>query len=117
MQLVSMRLDGRRRAGALDEDGNVLFLDEGEGGAFAAGSPIDAGVAAARAALDRGGERRALAAVQLAAPVTPGKIVCVGANYAEHVRESGAPMPTEPILFLKVPDTVIGPADDICVPR
>jgi len=117
MKFVSVRLDGRRRAGVLDEDGNVLLLDEGVGGAFAAGSSIDSWVAAGRAALDSGGDRRALAEVQLAAPVTPGKIVCVGANYAEHVRESGAPMPTEPILFLKVPDTVIGPADDICVPR
>lgn len=52
----------------------------------------------------------------LAAPLQPGKIVCIGANYARHVAESNAPMPTEPIIFLKTPDTVVGPNDPILVP-
>jgi len=46
-----------------------------------------------------------------------GKIVCVGLNYADHAAETGATLPTEPVLFLKTPDTVIGPNDEVLIPR
>jgi 2-keto-4-pentenoate hydratase/2-oxohepta-3-ene-1,7-dioic acid hydratase in catechol pathway len=46
-----------------------------------------------------------------------GKIVCVGLNYRDHARETGAAPPEEPILFLKSPDTVVGPEDDVLIPR
>ncbi|MCZ1009750.1 fumarylacetoacetate hydrolase family protein [Streptomyces lydicus] len=46
-----------------------------------------------------------------------GKIVCVGLNYHDHARETGATPPEEPILFLKAPDTVVGPEDTVLVPR
>ncbi|MGK5630879.1 fumarylacetoacetate hydrolase family protein [Streptomyces sp. URMC 123] len=46
-----------------------------------------------------------------------GKIVCVGLNYHDHARETGAAVPAEPILFLKAPDTVVGPDDPVLVPR
>ena len=46
-----------------------------------------------------------------------GKIVCVGLNYREHAAEAGLPIPDEPILFMKAPDTVVGPNDDVRVPR
>jgi 2-keto-4-pentenoate hydratase/2-oxohepta-3-ene-1,7-dioic acid hydratase in catechol pathway len=46
-----------------------------------------------------------------------GKIVCVGLNYREHAAEAGLPIPDEPILFMKAPDTVVGPHDDVRVPR
>ena len=47
----------------------------------------------------------------------PGKIVCVGLNFSDHAKESGMPVPTEPVLFLKAPNTVVGPFDDILIPR
>jgi len=47
----------------------------------------------------------------------PGKIVCIGLNYRDHARETGATLPTEPILFLKAPYTVVGPNDDVLIPR
>jgi 2-keto-4-pentenoate hydratase/2-oxohepta-3-ene-1,7-dioic acid hydratase in catechol pathway len=51
-------------------------------------------------------------------PVTGiGKVVCVGLNYARHAAETGAELPTEPVLFLKATDTVIGPNDEVLVPR
>ena len=51
-------------------------------------------------------------------PVTGiGKVVCVGLNYADHAAETGAELPSEPVLFLKTPDTVIGPHDEVLVPR
>lgn len=46
-----------------------------------------------------------------------GKIVCIGLNYADHARETGQAIPEEPIIFLKAPDTLVGPADDILIPR
>jgi len=46
-----------------------------------------------------------------------GKIVCVGLNYLDHARETGAEPPAEPIVFLKTPETVIGPNDDVIIPR
>ncbi len=46
-----------------------------------------------------------------------GKIVCVGLNYREHAVEAGLPIPDEPILFMKAPDTVVGADDDVHVPR
>lgn len=48
---------------------------------------------------------------------TAGKIVCIGLNYRDHARETGAQPPTEPIMFLKAPDTIIGPDDDVLIPR
>lgn len=46
-----------------------------------------------------------------------GKIVCVGLNYREHAAEAGLPIPDEPILFMKAPDTVVGAHDAVRVPR
>jgi 2-keto-4-pentenoate hydratase/2-oxohepta-3-ene-1,7-dioic acid hydratase in catechol pathway len=47
----------------------------------------------------------------------PGKVVCIGLNYADHAAESGAPLPAEPVVFMKDPSTVIGPYDDVRIPR
>ena len=47
----------------------------------------------------------------------PGKVVCIGLNYADHAAESGAPLPTEPVVFMKDPATVVGPHDDVRIPR
>jgi 2-keto-4-pentenoate hydratase/2-oxohepta-3-ene-1,7-dioic acid hydratase in catechol pathway len=57
-----------------------------------------------------------LDAVRLLAPVLPGKIICVGRNYAEHAREHNAEIPELPLLFLKPPSAVIGPGDTILLP-
>src|ERR1700739_351438 len=52
-----------------------------------------------------------------AAPIgRPGKVVCVGLNYADHAQEAGQPIPTEPILFLKAPSAMIGPYDSVELP-
>jgi 2-keto-4-pentenoate hydratase/2-oxohepta-3-ene-1,7-dioic acid hydratase in catechol pathway len=47
----------------------------------------------------------------------PGKIVCVGLNYRDHARETGGQLPAEPVLFLKGTDTMVGPYDEVLVPR
>ncbi|MEV0808976.1 fumarylacetoacetate hydrolase family protein [Micromonospora sp. NPDC050200] len=47
----------------------------------------------------------------------PGVILCVGQNYAAHAAESGSEPPTTPIVFYKAPNTVVGPFDDVLIPR
>lgn len=54
-----------------------------------------------------------VAEVRLLAPVEPGKIVCVGRNYAAHAAELGNEVPKEPLIFLKPPSAIIGPGEAI----
>jgi len=54
-----------------------------------------------------------LSEVHLLAPVEPSKIVCIGRNYREHAKELNHPIPTEPLIFLKPPSSLIGPGDEI----
>jgi len=53
---------------------------------------------------------------KLHAPVQPSKIVCVGRNYREHAKELGNEVPTEPLIFLKPPSSLIGPGQTILLP-
>jgi 2-keto-4-pentenoate hydratase/2-oxohepta-3-ene-1,7-dioic acid hydratase in catechol pathway len=52
----------------------------------------------------------------LLAPVAPGKIVGIGRNYVEHAREMDSPVPSEPLLFLKAPSSVVGPRAPVVLP-
>lgn len=55
--------------------------------------------------------------MRIGAPLSGiGKIICVGLNYREHAREAGMDVPTEPVLFLKAPDTIVGPNDTVRIP-
>lgn len=47
----------------------------------------------------------------------PCSVLCIGMNYAAHAAESGAALPTVPIVFHKAPNTVVGPCDDVAIPR
>ena len=58
-----------------------------------------------------------LAAADLLPPVTPSKIICVGRNYREHVRELGNEMPAEPLLFFKPPSSLLQPGGVVRLPR
>ncbi len=62
--------------------------------------------------------RYALEEVRLLAPCKPGKVVAVGLNYVDHIREfSGRDIPENPVIFIKLPHTVIGPGDAIKIPK
>ncbi|MGH3733897.1 MAG: fumarylacetoacetate hydrolase family protein [Acidimicrobiales bacterium] len=55
---------------------------------------------------------------RLGAPIArPGKVVCVGLNYRDHAEETGSAIPSEPILFMKAANCVVGPHDDVMIPR
>ncbi|WP_027078073.1 fumarylacetoacetate hydrolase family protein [Maribacter antarcticus] len=49
--------------------------------------------------------------------VRPSKIVCVGLNYAQHAAESGMAVPKEPVLFFKATSAIVGPNDDLVIPK
>ena len=54
---------------------------------------------------------------RLGSPVArPTKLICVGLNYVKHIAETNAQTPLEPIIFMKAPDTLIGPNDEIVIP-
>ena len=56
--------------------------------------------------------------VRLGPPLCrPSKIVCVGLNYAQHAAESGMDVPKEPVLFFKATSAIVGPNDDLIIPR
>lgn len=78
------------------------------------------GVEEIQLALRSGAERLPevdLMSNRIGAPVTkPSKVVCIGMNYLDHIREAGAEIPTEPVIFMKAPNTVIGPYDDVIIP-
>ena len=104
---------------AIDTDGEVLDLrpiTNDVSGTFLASDPIGR-VQHARSA----GDLRPVPdadALRRGAPVArPGKVVCIGLNYRDHAAETGADIPTEPIVFMKDPMTVIGPDDEVLVPR
>ncbi|WP_136036278.1 fumarylacetoacetate hydrolase family protein [Microbacterium sp. K35] len=85
-------------------------------GDFLAGD-VAARVAAARDA----GELPELpdaAGMRIGAPIArPSAVICIGMNYAAHAAESGSEPPTIPIIFLKTPNTVVGPNDTVTIPR
>ena len=63
-------------------------------------------------------DRIPLAGQRIGAPLrSPGKIVCIGLNYRNHAMESGMEIPNEPIIFMKAPNTLIGPRDSVMIPR
>ena len=56
--------------------------------------------------------------IRLGPPIDrPSKIVCVGLNYAKHAKESGMEVPTEPVLFFKASSAIVGPNDDVILPK
>jgi 2,4-didehydro-3-deoxy-L-rhamnonate hydrolase len=56
--------------------------------------------------------------VRLGPPLArPSKIICVGLNYRDHAKETGAAVPTEPVLFFKATSAIVGPNDDVIIPK
>ncbi|HEX7796724.1 MAG TPA: fumarylacetoacetate hydrolase family protein [Vicinamibacterales bacterium] len=95
--------DGRQPFYAVEHDGHFRHatFEAGQFGArYTPGDAIAGG----------------LHGLRVLAPVRPSKMVCVGQNYLDHVKELGRPVPTEPVLFLKPPTTVIDPGGPIKLP-
>jgi 2-keto-4-pentenoate hydratase/2-oxohepta-3-ene-1,7-dioic acid hydratase in catechol pathway len=79
---------------------------------FAAGGPA---LLAGRVAR---GDVREFAGERIGAPIArPHQILCIGLNYSDHAAETGQAVPDEPILFTKSPNTLVGPYDEVRIPR
>ena len=114
MKLVSFSInDGIVRPGALLEDGN-LVLDLGSAYKDAL-EVISGGVTALPAGVAY--PSYPLAEVRIHAPLSnPPRIFCIGANYAEHAKETGHAVAEFPVVFLKMTTAIIGPGDPIVLP-
>ncbi|MFD5113783.1 fumarylacetoacetate hydrolase family protein [Streptomyces sp. NPDC058391] len=120
MKLLRVGTAGAERPALLDQDGTTLR------DLSSLVKDVDGALLADDAALDRvrsaaaSGELPVLDAdgLRIGPPLGRiGKIVCIGLNYHDHAAETGAEIPTEPIIFFKAPDTVVGPTDTVLVPR
>jgi 2-keto-4-pentenoate hydratase/2-oxohepta-3-ene-1,7-dioic acid hydratase in catechol pathway len=106
MRIASVLYDGAPALARLDEhDVTILDTDDDLRTLLAAGR--DPAALGARGTLGGTGEPSFLA------PLAPGKVVAIGLNYADHVRESGMAAPERPLVFAKFPSSVIGAGEAI----
>lgn len=119
MKLLRVGTAGEERPAALDADGALRDLSQVVPDVDGVLLADAAALARVRAAVAGGGLPRLEAdGLRIGPPVGRiGKVVCIGLNYHDHARETGAAVPGEPIVFLKAADTVVGPDDRVLVPR
>ncbi|WP_256807675.1 fumarylacetoacetate hydrolase family protein [Bradyrhizobium sp. Bra64] len=116
MKLVRFGNAGQERPGIVDQQGCVRDVS----GRISdwVGEAIAPASLAALSAMDIASCPIVPAGVRLGPPVpTPGKVVCVGLNYADHAEETGFELPSEPLVFFKSPTAICGPTDPIIIPR
>jgi 2-keto-4-pentenoate hydratase/2-oxohepta-3-ene-1,7-dioic acid hydratase in catechol pathway len=79
---------------------------------------LEAGALATVAAADLDSlPRVAKGSTRIGSPINrPTKVICVGLNYLGHIKETNADTPAEPVIFMKAPDSVVGPNDDVVIP-
>ncbi|WP_435829700.1 fumarylacetoacetate hydrolase family protein [Micromonospora costi] len=111
-----MGAPGRETPALLDEDGRLRDLSGVTDDLDAAFLAADGLARLAAVPVDELPARDATG-VRVGPPLRPGKIVCIGLNYRDHAAETGAALPAEPVVFLKAPDTVVGPEDPVLIPR
>lgn len=118
MRLIRFGAQGFERPGVQLSDTTILDLGDlvrdFDGAFFAAGGlDLVAGLVE-----DGQGTEIASDQVRIGSPIArPGHVVCAGLNYVDHARESGMQLPEEPVLFTKAPNTVVGPNDEVIIPR
>jgi 2,4-didehydro-3-deoxy-L-rhamnonate hydrolase len=115
VRLMRVGAPGAERAVVLDDQDRAYALGDEIDGAFLAGG----GIARTRAAL-AAGELPAvdIAGERVGPPIArPQAVVCIGMNYAAHAAEAGSEPPASPPVFFKHPNTVVGPFDDVLIPR
>jgi len=116
MKLMRYGSAGRERPALLDDAG--IVRDLGDHIADIDGSTLDPATLDRLRAIDPAslpaveGDRRIGPCV-----ARPGKFICIGLNYADHAAETGAPIPEEPIIFMKATSALSGPNDPIIKPR
>ncbi|MDP6029068.1 MAG: fumarylacetoacetate hydrolase family protein [Arenicellales bacterium] len=112
MKLVRYGEVGAEKPGMLDEQGNIRDLSSIVGDISPA--TVEAGELERIASIDPNSLPRVEGSPRLGPCVGQiGKFVCIGLNYTDHAKESGMPIPTEPIVFMKTTSAISGPNDNI----
>lgn len=114
MKLTRFGASGQEKPGVFDANGTLRDLS-------AHVTDIDADLLADLSVLD-GIDLSALPAVdgnpRLGPCVTgTSKFICIGLNYSDHAAETNNPIPSEPVIFMKATSTIVGPNDDVIIPR
>ncbi|WP_116787990.1 fumarylacetoacetate hydrolase family protein [Flavobacterium psychrotrophum] len=116
MKLIRFGAPGQEKPGVIIKDKRYdvshLVADYNE--AFFTGD----GIEQLKNKISNGNLPEVSADERLGAPLArPSKIICVGLNYKDHAAETNAPIPTEPILFFKSTTAIVGPDDDLIIPK
>jgi 2-keto-4-pentenoate hydratase/2-oxohepta-3-ene-1,7-dioic acid hydratase in catechol pathway len=116
MKLLRYRLLGREKPGLVDVTGKIRDLSKVVGDV--AGETLLPESIEQLKRLDPSTLPVVEAPVRLGPCVGHvGKFICIGLNYSDHAAESGASVPSEPVLFMKATSAICGPNDDIVIPR
>ncbi len=116
MKLLRYGEPGRERPGMIDADGNIRDLSGHV--TDIAGGDISPESLKRLASVDA----KSLPLVEGNPRLGPcvagtGKFICIGLNYSDHAAETGATVPSEPIIFMKATSAIVGPNDDVLIPR
>ena len=116
MKLLRYGETGSEKPGLLDADGTIRDLSGHV--ADIGGKAIEPASLASLARLDP----KTLPAVAGSPRIGPcvanvGKFICIGLNYSDHAAETGSAVPSEPIVFMKANSAIVGPNDDVLIPR
>lgn len=116
MKLVRYGEAGSERPGLIDADGSIRDLGGRVGDI--GGKDIHPDALKRLAAVDPGLLPRVEGTPRFGPCVAgTGKFICIGLNYSDHAAETGATVPPEPIIFMKATSAIVGPNDDVLIPR
>lgn len=116
MKLVRYGEAGKEKPGILDAQGAIRDLS-GHVRDIDAGAVSDESLAKLRG-LDIEGLPKVGGNPRLGAPIANvPKLICIGLNYADHAKESGLPIPAEPVVFMKAISSIVGPNDTVVLPK
>ena len=116
MKLVRYGVKGKEKPGVIDSDGNIRDLSKNMmdiDGSVLSKKKLEklVGINIDKLPLVKGKKR-------LGVPLSGiGKIVCIGLNYVDHAKETGSPIPSEPIMFMKPTSSLSGPNDEVMLPK
>ncbi|WP_426128818.1 fumarylacetoacetate hydrolase family protein [Pararhizobium sp. PWRC1-1] len=116
MKLLRYGAPGTEKPAMLDTDGVIRDLSAHV--TDIGGKDIDPAALAELAKLDRASLPVVGGTPRIGPCVTgTGKFICIGLNYADHAAESGMAVPPEPVVFMKATSAIVGPNDDLLIPR
>ncbi|MDR9763547.1 fumarylacetoacetate hydrolase family protein [Rhizobium redzepovicii] len=115
MKLMRVGQAGNEKPALLDADGKIRDLSGHV--ADIAGEAITPAGLAKMAAIDPKSLPELMPGRIGACVAGTGKFICIGLNYSDHAAETGATVPPEPIIFMKATSAIVGPNDDVIIPR